>query len=775
MVVPTPAFLTATATRSGRSPARAARPAPSAAPTTSPGSRAPPARSSAESRFFSFTSLGIEGQAAQDAIDVTTVGLYLAAAVALLTALIGIGIALSREVALGDAQQLTLSALGMRPRHRTMAAAAVIGVPVAILGRGARGRRPQSWPRPSSPSASRTKAEPDPGIRVDPRRDRSRPGSRRGCGAGDRAGRRRPYRACHQAGPGVRRPRRWPSRMMEQSGLHAPDGGRDRVRVGPRSPASRAPGALVAVRRGVRRTRHRGGPRVLGRARPSRDHAGRAFGWTWDLAPTTTRRRRRAKATAARSPRRTRSVDGISDVASVCNGSVEVAGDPSTGWGFVHIRGRIGPAIVDGRAPRADDEVVARRRHARGSPPVGRRRRSRRRRRWQAAGCASSVRPRSRACPTHSRSPTAPRSPARALNRLGANGGLEHRRARRARRRPRRRRARSSRRRRAVAARSRSQCRPRSTGCSRSMSCRSRSAAFVAVVALVAVGLGLVTSVRRRRRDLAVLKTLGFTRAAGARPQSPGRPAPSPRWVCSSGSRWACSSGGFVWRRVADELGVSSDPTWPALAVLLLVPAASLSPSTSSPQCPRAVPHARAPPSSYDRSDVVTSLDDVKPLELASIRDDVRERPPWSSRATASVVLAVDRARRRRDRGARRRPGAARARSGAQRGAGRGRGPLAAVFVARAPPTRSAGRDHGVGGDGRRARASSARRWPGATSRPTPCATSVPGCVASRSRSSPRSGSTWRSGSPTARCARVPGGSGAPRATWPARSSRCTC
>ena len=53
------------------------------------------------------------------------------------------------------------------------------------------------------------------------------------------------------------------------------------------------------------------------------------------------------------------------------------------------------------------------------------------------------------------------------------------------------------------------------------------------------------------------------------------------------------------------------------------------------------MPPARARPSSYDRSDVVTSLDDVKPLELASIRDDVRERPPWSSRATASVVLAT--------------------------------------------------------------------------------------------------------------------------------------
>ena len=38
---------------------------------------------------------------------------------------------------------------------------------------------------------------------------------------------------------------------------------------------------------------------------------------------------------------------------------------------------------------------------------------------------------------------------------------------------------------------------------------------------------------------------------------------------------------------------------------------------------------------------MVTSLDDVQPLELASIRDDASERRPWTSRATASVVLAV--------------------------------------------------------------------------------------------------------------------------------------
>ena len=114
---------------------------------------------------FSFTNLSVEGQAAQNAIDVATVGLYIAAGVAILTALVGIGIALSREIALGDAQQLTLGALGMRPRHR-VAAAAAIALPIAAVGAvlavvGA------VLASPIFPIGVAGKAEPDPGIRLD--------------------------------------------------------------------------------------------------------------------------------------------------------------------------------------------------------------------------------------------------------------------------------------------------------------------------------------------------------------------------------------------------------------------------------------------------------------------------------------------------------------------------------------------------------------------------------------------------------------------------------
>jgi len=82
---------------------------------------------------FSVQRLSIEGEGAQDAIDVTTVGLFVAAAVAGVTGLVGAGIALSREVALVDADQPTLRALGVRPQARVLAAAAV-GLPVAVAG-----------------------------------------------------------------------------------------------------------------------------------------------------------------------------------------------------------------------------------------------------------------------------------------------------------------------------------------------------------------------------------------------------------------------------------------------------------------------------------------------------------------------------------------------------------------------------------------------------------------------------------------------------------------
>jgi ABC-type antimicrobial peptide transport system permease subunit len=98
-------------------------------------------------------------------------------------------------------------------------------------------------------------------------------------------------------------------------------------------------------------------------------------------------------------------------------------------------------------------------------------------------------------------------------------------------------------------------------------------AIFVAAVALVAVGFALVTAVRRRRRDLAVLKTLGFDRH---------QVRMTVAWQATTvagigllvGIPLGLALGRVVWNLVADELGVAGTPTWPVVAVMLLVPAA---------------------------------------------------------------------------------------------------------------------------------------------------------------------------------------------------------
>jgi predicted lysophospholipase L1 biosynthesis ABC-type transport system permease subunit len=100
-------------------------------------------------------------------------------------------------------------------------------------------------------------------------------------------------------------------------------------------------------------------------------------------------------------------------------------------------------------------------------------------------------------------------------------------------------------------------------------------AGFVAIVALVAVGFALVTAVRRRRRELAVLKTLGFSRR---------QVRATIAWHASTvaavgvviGLPLGLVAGRIVWLVVADELGVATDPTWPVLGIVLLVPAAFL-------------------------------------------------------------------------------------------------------------------------------------------------------------------------------------------------------
>jgi predicted lysophospholipase L1 biosynthesis ABC-type transport system permease subunit len=97
--------------------------------------------------------------------------------------------------------------------------------------------------------------------------------------------------------------------------------------------------------------------------------------------------------------------------------------------------------------------------------------------------------------------------------------------------------------------------------------------ALLAALALLAVGHALVTSVRRLRRDLAILKTLGFDhrqiRATVA-------------WQASTltsiglviGIPAGLIIGSVVWRLVANGLGVSPTTAIPTPALLLTIPCA---------------------------------------------------------------------------------------------------------------------------------------------------------------------------------------------------------
>jgi predicted lysophospholipase L1 biosynthesis ABC-type transport system permease subunit len=99
-------------------------------------------------------------------------------------------------------------------------------------------------------------------------------------------------------------------------------------------------------------------------------------------------------------------------------------------------------------------------------------------------------------------------------------------------------------------------------------------AGLVVLLALGTVTHALVTSVRRRRRDLATLKTLGFTR--GQVPQTVAWQATTFALLALLvGVPLGVAGGRWAWRLVADQLGVVSGPVVPPPTIHGLRPADS--------------------------------------------------------------------------------------------------------------------------------------------------------------------------------------------------------
>jgi hypothetical protein len=98
-------------------------------------------------------------------------------------------------------------------------------------------------------------------------------------------------------------------------------------------------------------------------------------------------------------------------------------------------------------------------------------------------------------------------------------------------------------------------------------------AALLGGIALLAVGHALVTAIRRRRHELALLKTLGFSRR-----QVRATIAVQATTLATIGLVFGVLSGivigRIVWRLVADGLGISTTATTPKAALLLTIVAA---------------------------------------------------------------------------------------------------------------------------------------------------------------------------------------------------------
>jgi FtsX-like permease family len=100
-------------------------------------------------------------------------------------------------------------------------------------------------------------------------------------------------------------------------------------------------------------------------------------------------------------------------------------------------------------------------------------------------------------------------------------------------------------------------------------------AGLVALLALGTVAHALVTSVRRHRRDLAILKTLGFAR---------GQVSQTVAWQATTfalvatliGIPLGVAGGRWAWRLVAEQLGVTSGPVVPLPPVLAIIAGALL-------------------------------------------------------------------------------------------------------------------------------------------------------------------------------------------------------
>ncbi len=514
------------------------------------------------------TNPSTEAGGAQDAIDVVTIALWILAGVVATAGAVAIGIVLTREIALPTFDQETLRALGMtRSQRRAISApraflVAVGGALVAVIGAvSASGLFPIGIARI---------AEPAPGVRVDGPAlllgfvavaalvlvialVATVRNTQAGTAEGDAPVSRRSARIAAQAGlaPTV------------TNGLRmALERGRGRTAVPVRS-------AFVGAVLGVF------GVTAVFVFASSMNHLvtnPRLYGWTWDFsAPDNTAA---SPNSCIRSDYGLFKEPGVGAVASVCEetNNIELDGHETTGWSFTSLRGTIEPEIVAGRAPAGPLEValgsttlhtldkhIGDTVQAAGPntkheylivgqvvlPSLGQVQPLADGAAFTGAGFAPLFDPNN-----YSRyllgdfTPNANR--AAVEHWIATNPDLS-----------------------AVTVASL----PVEIGRIHQIDWLPTTlAVLLAALALIAVGHALITSVRRRRRELALLKTLGFKRR---------QVRTTIAWQATTlatiglliGLPTGLVAGRQVWRLIANNLGVTNTSTIPTLALALVIPA----------------------------------------------------------------------------------------------------------------------------------------------------------------------------------------------------------
>ena len=517
---------------------------------------------------FGVQPLGIETQGANSAIDVLTAALWIFAAVTALAGSVAIGIVLTRDIAPASVDQSTLRGLGVTRGQRGMAGSAraliIAGAGALLAGIGA------ILASPMFPLGVARRADPNVGLHAD--------WLVLAIGVALVAAVVltvafvAAWRATRVLSPDrMARSRRRTSPLVEaaaRAGMPptATNGLRMALQAGNGDTAVPNRSAFAGVVFGMAGIT---AVLVFAASLGHLDGTPRLYGWTFDLK--TEVGTHRGAVCADRDDRGLASAPGVQALAAACVRGIEVDGHPVSAWAIQSLRGTITPEVVAGRAPRGRGEIAlgsvtlaavhkrigdsVRVQGTRGSG------------RYQIVGrivlpsiSLESLQPLADGASftlTAFQPLDAPGKNETHFLLVTAAPGAD---------------------RAALERRARAVPRSKNTGIPTPPVEIDRLrqinwfpailAILLTTLALVAVGHALVISVRRRRRELALLKTIGFGRR---------QVSATVAWQATTlaglglvvGIPIGLVVGRTIWRSVADGLGVATGATMPTLAVVL--------------------------------------------------------------------------------------------------------------------------------------------------------------------------------------------------------------